>query len=619
MCGITGWVDFARDLTSARPTVESMTRALRNRGPDAEGFWLDRHVALGHTRLAVIDLAGGAQPMVAEEGGRTSAVLTYGGEVYNFRALRDELRRAGHEFRTDSDTEVVLRAYREWGADCVRRLEGMFAIAVWDPRREELFLARDRLGIKPLFYAPLPSGVLFGSEPKALLANPLIRPVVDREGLRELLSTAKTPGRSVFRDLRELKPGHSLVVSRRGLREQRYWELRAEPHTDDLGTTIDTVRTLLDDIVLRELVSDVPLCTALSGGLDSSALTAVAAAILDEQGGRRVRTVTTGFEGYHDNFRADDTRSAPDAPYAAEVVRRVGSDHVDILLNTADLTDPATRLAAVRAQDMATSYGDMDVSLHRTFRRIRQHNTVALIGEGADETFGGYIWLHLDEYAQAPTFPWVAMEQLHEACRPAGMGRGLLDAGLLDKVDMAGHYADSYRQACAEAPHPDGESALDHRMRELCYLQVTRWLPMLLDRDDRLSMDSGLEVRVPFCDHRLVQYLYNVPWAMKTFDGREKSLLRAALAGRLPERVLQRAKSPWPVTQDPAYTRALQRELSGLLAADSPVLSLVDAGAARRAITDTSEIAFGWHSRMNIELVLQLDLWLRDYDVDLAL
>ncbi|CAM3692269.1 asparagine synthase (glutamine-hydrolyzing) [Kibdelosporangium persicum] len=620
MCGITGWVDFSRDLTAARPTIESMTRALGNRGPDSAAVWLDRHAALGHTRTAVIDLAGGLQPLVAQEDGRTPAVLSYSGEVYNFRELRSLLRSNGHRFRTSSDTEVVLRAYLEWGPDCVRRLEGMFAFAIWDRRHEELVLARDRLGIKPLFYARLPHGVLFGSEPKSLLANRLVRPVVDQAGLRELLSTAKTPGQAVFRDMLELPPGHTAVVSRRGISLNRYWRLRAAPHTDDLPTTITTVRELLKDIVRRELVADVPLCTALSGGLDSSALTAFAADVLAEQDGHRVRTITTTFEGYGDNFRPDDTRSAPDAPFAAEVVRAVGSDHVDIVLTTSDITEESTRLAAMRAQDMPTPYGDMDASLYRTFRRIRQHNTVALIGEGADEIFGGYIWLHQAEFAHAQTFPWVAMESLHDSCREAGMGRALLDQGLLAKIDMPQHYAEIYRQACAEAPHQDGESADEHRMRELCYLHLTRWLPMLLDRDDRLSMASGLEVRVPFCDHRLVEYLYNVPWSMKTYDGREKSLLRAAVADKLPQRVLRRPKSPWPVTQDPAYTHALQRELSKLLAGwDSPALQLIDVGNARRAADDTSATAYGWHSRMNIELVLQLDLWLRHYEVELAL
>ncbi|KNB49914.1 asparagine synthase (glutamine-hydrolyzing) [Streptomyces caatingaensis] len=620
MCGVTGWMDFSRDLTAARPAVTAMTRALGARGPDSEGTWCARHAALGHTRTAVVDLAGGAQPMAVREGGRTRAVITYSGEVYNAGELRGRLRRAGHRFRTAGDTEVVLRSFLEWGAGCAERLEGMFAFGVWDPGREELTLVRDRLGVKPLFYTRLPEGVLFGSEPKALLANPLVRPRVDGDGLRELLATAKTPGRAVFRDMRELPPGHVAVAGRGGVRETRYWALRAVPRADGRDAAVAAVRGLLEGAVRRQLVSDVPLCTALSGGLDSSAVAALAAAAPGARDGRRGRTVTTTFEGYSAAFRPDDTRGAPDAPYAADVARRIGTDHTEIVLTTPELLDPGTRLATVRAQDMPTPYGDMDASLLHTFRRVKQHSTVALVGEGADELFGGYLWLHRPEFAGAPTFPWVAMEDLHDSCRPAGMGRGLLAPALLEKIDMPGHYAEVYRRACAEAPHQDGEDAREHRMRELCYLHLTRWLPMLLDRVDRLSMASGLEARVPFCDHRLVEYLYNVPWSLKTFDGREKSLLRAAVAGRLPRHVLLRPKSPWPVTQDPAYARALRRELAALLdRRDSPVLPLVDTGAARRAAADASGAAGGWHSRMNIELVLQLDLWLRHYDVELVL
>lgn len=193
MCGIAGWVDFARDLTAERGTVEAMTRTMACRGPDDEGIWLDRHVALGHRRLAVIDIEGGRQPMAADG----LAVLTYSGEIYNFTELRQALKAKGHQFRTSSDTEVLLRGYLEWGEEVVDRLNGMFAFALWDARRQELLLVRDRLGIKPLFYYPLPDGVLFGSEPKAILAHPLVDPVIDADGLRaQLTFVVRVPGQA---------------------------------------------------------------------------------------------------------------------------------------------------------------------------------------------------------------------------------------------------------------------------------------------------------------------------------------------------------------------------------------------------------------------------------------
>jgi len=619
MCGIVGWVDFGRDLTPERPTLQAMTDTLANRGVDDQGLWIRGNVALGHTRTAIIDVAGGAQPLAVEEDGRTVAVIVYNGEVYNFKQLRTELRSRGHRFRTRSDTEVVLRSYLEWGADCARRLEGIFAFAIWDVRREELVLVRDRLGIKPLFYTRQPDGMLFGSEPKALLANPLVRPVVTMEGLQELFATAKKPGMSVFRDLRAVLPGHSLTVGRGGVVDRTYWALEARPHTDDLDTTITNVRSLLDDIVLRELESDVPLCTALSGGVDSSAITTIAANWRWRLDGERVRTFVTTFEDYAKNFEPDDVRFAPDEVYAAEVARHLESDHVRILLNTSDLMDRQTRMAVLRAQDMPTTLGDMDTSNYLTARRIKEHSTVALTGEVADEIFGGYGWMFDPELLAADVFPWVAKEFLQPGS-PRGQGRGLFDPGFMDKLELGRYYADHYHQAVAQAPHQEGEDAKERQMRAVSYVTLTWWLPMLLDRDDRLSMANALELRVPYGDHRLVEYLYNTPWRFKTFDGREKSILRAAVRDVVPRSVLERTKSPWPVTQDPAYAQMLRDDLSTMVNDNSsPALPFLDTAAVKTAIERPSDIAHQWVSRMNIEMALQFDTWLRQYDVELAI
>jgi asparagine synthase (glutamine-hydrolysing) len=619
MCGITGWVEFGRDLTPEREVLEAMTGALGNRGVDGRGVWLHGCAGLGHTRTAIIDVAGGAQPMVAAEDGRVLAVISYNGEVYNFTSLRSELQARGHRFRTRSDTEVVLRSYLQWGDDCASHLEGIFAFAVWDPRREKLLLARDRLGVKPLFYSLQPAGVLFGSEPKALLANPLVRPVVDIAGLRELFATAKKPGQSVFRDMKELRPGHTLAVSRDGAADRTYWRIEARPHRDDLKTTIATVRGMLEEIVPRELVSDVPLCTALSGGIDSSTITALAAGWRKRNGGERIRTFVTTFDRYARNFQPDDVRFSPDEPFATEVARHVGSDHVNIMLDTDALMDPATRQAALVAQDMPTTLGDMDTSNYVTCREIKKHSTVAVSGEVADEIFGGYNWMFVPELLDSGIFPWAANE-LRQPGSPDGQGRGLFDPGLLRQLDMAGYYTGHYRQALTEVPHQEDEDATERQMRSLSYITLTWWLPLLMDRDDRLSMAHGLELRVPFADHRLVEYMYNTPWRLKTFDGREKSILRAAARDLLPSSVLDRAKSPWPVTQDPAYAKMLDSELAALISDPaSPILPYLSLGAAKRTLSRPQGTGNEWISRMHVEMALQFDAWLRNYHIELAL
>lgn len=618
MCGIAGWVDFERDLTRERNTAQAMTDTMYNRGPDAGGLWLAPHAALGHRRLSIIDLEGGRQPMVAEENGKPVAVLIYTGEVYNFRELRSELQALGHRFQTQSDTEVVLSAWRQWGVSFTERLNGIYAFAIWDVREQELLLVRDRLGVKPLYYYPTPTGVLFGSEPKAILANPLARAEVDDDGLRELLAFSKTPGHAIFRGMRELRPGHILRVRRGSLREQVYWKLESRPHTDDLKTTVSNIRGLLEDIVTRQLISDVPLCSLLSGGLDSSAITALAQKALRAQGAGPVRSFAVDFVGNAEHFKPDEMRGTPDAPYVAEVAKHVQSHHTDIVLSSDDLADPKAREAVLRARDLPYGLGDMDTSMYLLFRAIRQHSTVALSGESADEVFGGYAWFHDPQAIAANTFPWLAMAYMRQ--RHEGGGSRVLPftPELLQRLDLMGYIQARYQEAIAEVPRLEGETGQEARMREVFYLHLTRWLQMLLDRKDRMSMATALEVRVPFCDHRLVEYVFNVPWSMKTFDGREKSLLRAATEDLLPRSVVERRKSPYPSTQDPEYAKALRRQLGAVLDdSDSPVLPLVDRAGARALVEDTQGPSTQF-SRTGLEQLLILNAWLTRYEVRLV-
>ncbi|MCX4751402.1 asparagine synthase (glutamine-hydrolyzing) [Kitasatospora sp. NBC_01287] len=618
MCGIAGWVAFDQDLTERREVLAAMTGTMACRGPDAGGTHLSAHAALGHRRLAVIDVEGGTQPMTFEEDGRPLVTLTYSGEVYNHLELRAELEAHGHRFRTRSDTEVVLHAYLRWGRDFVERLNGMFAFALWDARDEELLLVRDRMGVKPLYYFPTADGVLFGSEPKAILAHPAVAAVVDLDGLRELLSMVKTPGRAVYRGMSEVRPGHLLRVRREGLTDHRYWALTAREHTDDLSTTVATVRELLDDIVRRQLISDVPLCSLLSGGLDSSAITALAARGLAAEGRGPVRSFSVDFVGQTENFRPDDLRATPDAPFAHLLAQHVAAEHRDIVLDAGALADPANRAAVLRAGDLPTGFGDMDTSLYLLFKEIRKHSTVALSGESADEVFGGYPWFHEREAVYGGTFPWHAAGAVQRLGGPGAAPRAsLLDPDLVARLDLSTYIADSYADALAEVPHLPVADPHERRMREVCHLHLTRFVRTLLDRKDRMSMASGLEVRVPFCDHRLVEYVFNTPWSMKTFDGREKSLLRAAVAEVLPREIVTRVKSPYPSTQDPGYPLALRAELAAL-ATDpkAPGQALADPAAVAAALAPDRDPQT---ARAAAEVLLGLDRWLRAYPVSLRL
>ncbi|MFD5745794.1 asparagine synthase (glutamine-hydrolyzing) [Streptomyces sp. NPDC127033] len=612
MCGITGWVSFGRDPRGASDTLDAMTETMSCRGPDDRGTWIDGPAALGHRRLAVIDLPGGRQPMTLTTPGGTIA-LVYSGETYNFTELRAELTGRGHRFTTDSDTEVVLHGYLEWGEALAERLNGMYAFAIWDGRRQKLVMIRDRMGIKPFYYAPTADGVLFGSEPKAILAHPLARARVGLDGLRELFAFVRTPGHAVWEGMYEVEPGTLVTVEASGLRRHVYWSLETRPHTDDRSTSVARVRELLDDIVCRQLVADVPRCTLLSGGLDSSAMTAIAARRLRESG-ETVRSFSVDFLGRTENFVADEFRATPDTPFVHDVVRAARTEHRDIVLDSLALADPAVRARMIRARDLPMGLGDMDSSLFLLFKAIREHSTVALSGESADEVFGGYRQFFDEEARKADMFPWLVRFGEH-----FGEDAGVLRPEVNAALGLAAFTRDSYATAVAGIERGSGESDFEYRMRKISHLHLTRFVQVLLDRKDRASMAVGLEVRVPFCDHRLVEYVYNTPWSLKSFDGREKSLLREATADVLPRSVYEREKSPYPTTQDPEYAVALQGHAKELLADPSHrVFDLVDLARVRSAAErETPQVTTA--SRRGLERTLDLALWLDLYNPEITL
>ena len=614
MCGIAGWIDWERDLTREGAVLKAMTGTLACRGPDDDGYWVSRHAAIGHRRLIVIDPAGGAQPMVRERGGGP-VVLTYNGELYNTAELRQELAALGHTFTTRSDTEVVLAAYLAWGERAPARLNGIFAFAVWDEGAQRLFLARDHFGIKPLFFFARGGTLVFGSELKALLAHPAVEPVVDAEGLAEIFAVgpARTPGHGIFRGVREVLPGHFVVFDRRGLRQGRYWQLESRPHTDGPAETVAAVRDLLADAVRRQLVSDVPLGSLLSGGLDSSAVTALAVQARAEAGQRDpLHTFSVDYEGNDRFFRPNDFQPEADAPYVELMARTLGTRHRVVRLSTAALVEALP--AAMAARDLP-GMADIDASLLLFCQAIRQDVTVALSGECADEVFCGYPWFYREDALRAETFPWSLKVDTRLA---------VLSPELRAKLRPVEYLAERYRQALAEVPRLDGEEPAAARRREIAYLTLTRWMPVLLDRNDRMSMAVGLEVRVPFCDPRLVEYVWNVPWDLKTMSGREKGLLRHALAGVLPEEVLWRKKSPYPKTFNPAYLAAMQAWMRSILDDPaSPLRPLIDEAAVRQLVEAEGEFDIPWFGQLMrrpqmLAYLAQVDLWLRKYKVRVA-
>ena len=603
MCAIAGILDLFADGSTLQKMLETMAR----RGPDDRGIFQEPRCALLHTRLAIIDPEGGHQPMVLSHGGETYC-LVYNGELYNTRQLRRELETLGHRFRGHSDTEVVLCSYAQWGEACVDRFNGIFAFAVWEQSRERLFLARDRIGVKPLFYACHNNGLLFASEMKTILAYPTMKARLDAEGARQLvmLGPGRMPGSGVFRDIRELEPGCRAFWEKGSVSVQWYWYLRDREHTDSLPDTVEKVRYLVRDAIQRQMVSDVPVGTFLSGGLDSSIITAVCAGEMEKEG-QLLQTFSLDYLNNDRYFRSSKFQPNSDDAYIRLMQEAVQSRHHWSVLTPEELM--ANLEAATIARDLP-GMADVDFSLLAFCRQIREHVKVALSGECADEIFGGYPWYRDPEIRAMEDFPWAQnTAQRRSLLLPS------LSAGAEEFV------ADAYRDACSRSDILPGQTPLEQRMKQMVNLNFYWFMQTLLERKDRMSMYCSLEVRVPFCDYRIAEYLYGVPWMYKDLGGREKGLLRQAVEGLLPETVLHRKKSPYPKTHDPRYEALIRERLNCLMEkGTSPLFSLMDRNALEAYLKQESP--WPWYGQLmrrpqTMAWLLQVDFWLRQYQVEL--
>ncbi len=601
MCGITGWVDFSRPLNKETATLKSMARTLSKRGPDASEVWVDGNVGFGHTRLTVVDPAGGLQPMSRTTTRGNTYTICYNGELYNTEDIRRELHALGYTFKSYSDTEVVLTSYIEWGAGCVEKFNGIFAFAIWDEKQEKLFLARDRLGVKPLFYQEHGKGLLFASEPKAINTHPEIEPQLDEDGLQELLALcpSRTPGHGVYSGMKELRPGHFLILTSQGRKVDRYWQVKSEHHNENAEETADHIRWLLKDTVERQLVADVPVCTFLSGGVDSSALTALAANYFKEQGRGMLNTYSIDYEENDKYFKASKFQPNPDAPWVKKMSEYVGSSHRGCVIDNQMLFDYLE--AATAARDFP-GMADIDSSLLWFSEKVKENVTVGLSGECADEIFGGYPWFHDEDAIQGDIFPWMrAVDERQSLLRPE----------LQKKLALKEYVKERYQSTVQETPLLDGESELEAKRRALFYVNITWFMTTLLDRKDRMSMAASLEVRVPFADHRLVEYVWNVPWEMKMYGGREKGILRKALEGILPHEVLYRKKSPYPKTHHPVYTQKVIEALHEVVhKGDSPLFDLFDRVKIRELVnTEGSSFKTPYFGQLMTGPQLLAHLW----------
>lgn len=596
MCGIGGWLDYQLDMHQKINDLKNMKNTLDKRGPDDGGIFVQEHCGLVHSRLAIVDEENGKQPF--SYGNYT---IVYNGELYNTNEMKAELMELGYTFNSKTDTEVVLLAYIAWGVSSFKKLNGIYAFAIYNDKTEELVLVRDCFGVKPLYYYEYERGIVFGSLIKTLFASTIVKPIVTKESLKQifLLGPGKIPGSGVYKDVKEILPGQYMVINPYKVHREFYYQLEAKKHTETLEETIEHIRSLVIDSIERQLLTDIGYGTMLSGGLDSSIVSKISSV--------HCVTLPTYYIRYQDNekyFKQTLFQPNQDEDFVHVMVKNMESDFHAITLNEEQLFD--SLYEAMKARDLP-GMADIDSSFYLFCKNISELEKVVLSGECADEIFGGYPWYYNEEYMWKDTFPWMDSIEFRK--------RLLMDT-VLDDEEM--FVRRLYQETIDCVSYLDDDSYEQRRHRELFYLNIYWFMQTLLDRCDRMSMANGLEVRVPFCDKRLVEYCYNIPVEMKFLHGNEKGLLKEAMKDILPDEIVYRKKSPYPKTWSPKYYEMLVNRIREVMNEDGLFTYLVNKEVIEEMIMDDKEIM--WYGQLMrkpqvLAYLLQVDMWLKEYQV----
>ena len=612
MCGFVGFSNFKDNLDTPKniDIIKKMNNTLSKRGPDEEGYYTNKNVALGHKRLIVVDPENGKQPMI-ESYSYGDYVIVYNGQIYNTDELSKSLKENGFELNGHSDTEALLKSYILYGKDVVHKLNGIFGFAIWDEKRKEIFMARDHFGIKPFFYSILNNTLVFASEIKAIFEYPGIEKVLDSQGIGELIGIgpSHTPGTTIFKDIFELRPAHFAIFNDSGFHVERYWKLHSEEHKDSLGLTCEKIKYLLNDAITRQLVSDVPLCTFLSGGLDSSIITKFAADYYQKEGKELLNTYSIDYVDNDKNFVKSDFQPNSDNYYINLMARNLHVNHHNIVIDTPELA--SYLYDSMIARDMP-GMADIDSSLLLFCKNVKKEMTVSLTGECADEIFGGYPWFFREDALNSGTFPWsiAIYERQH-----------LLNPSISNQIKLKEYIDFRYNESLSEVEILDTDSKETAEKRKISYLTLNWFMQTLLDRSDRMAMYNGFELRVPFCDYRLAQYVWNIPWEIKALNGREKGLLRYICKDFLPDEIVDRKKSPYPKTHNPTYLAKVKGMLSDIMnKKDAPINALLNRDYILDILnTDGKAFTRPWFGQLMtgpqlMAYLCQVNMWLERYE-----
>ncbi|NLC87513.1 MAG: asparagine synthase (glutamine-hydrolyzing) [Clostridiaceae bacterium] len=617
MCGILGFVNFKEDLYTKtyEEILNNMADKIIKRGPDENGCYINNRVLFAHKRLIVVDPDGGKQPMTFKFQDNTYTIV-YNGQLYNTNELRNELKELNFSFDGHSDTEVLLKSYIHFGNEVVNKLNGIFAFAIWNEKKQELFFARDHFGIKPFYYTVHDNNFIFASEVKALFKFPGVCPKIDKNGISELfgLGPCHTSGNGIFKDIFELKGAHFGIYNKNGISIKRYWKLTSKTHNDSFGKTCETVKFLLEDSIQRQLVSDVPLCTFLSGGLDSSIITLYASNYCKEHGKEPLNTFSVDYVDNDKNFQKTDFQPNSDNFYIDIMQKKCGTNHKTILLDTPELADALED--AMIARDFP-GMADVDSSLLLFCKNVKKEASVSLTGECADEIFGGYPWFFREDALNSNTFPWsIALKERQE----------LLNPNISKEINLKDYIDFRYKESLSEVEILDCDSTETAEKRKISYLTLNWFMQTLLDRSDRMGMYNGFEIRVPFCDYRLAEYVWNIPWELKALNGREKGLLRYIMKDILPSEIVDRKKSPYPKTWNPKYTAKVKEMLNNIMCnKNAPISNLLNRDYILEILeTDGKSFTRPWFGQLMtgpqlMAYLCQVNMWLEKYQPKIEL
>lgn len=613
MCGIAGFynpdINFSNNPKDNFKILNNMVKSIKRRGPDGDGVSIINSCCLAHTRLSIIDLDNGSQPMSLSFNGYKYHII-FNGEIYNFKELKNDLISKGYSFETNSDTEVIGYSFIHWGASFAEKLNGIFAIAIYDENANSLFLFRDHFGIKPLYYTQLRKTLIFASKIDTLFEYPKIRPSIDINGFNEIftIGPAKTYGSGVFLGIKELLPGQYLSYTPEGMKTDYFYKLKSVPHDDNFSDTVEKTRYLIESSVKYQMISDVPICTFLSGGIDSSLISSICNKYTNND------TLSTYSFDYEDNsihFISHNYQPSEDRPYVDIMKEYLQSKHYYLYCNHTTLYE--NLVASVDSRCLPTM-ADIDSSLLYFCSQVAKNHKVALTGECADEIFGGYPWFFREEMINQGTFPWMS---------DISFRKSILNPEFAATLQMEKYIKNSYNKTISELDYLPNENENEKKLRRISYLNIRWFMQTLLDRMDRTSMYNGLEARVPFADYRLINYVFNIPWKYKLCNNTPKGLLRLIAKDYLPETIMNRPKSPYPKTYNPKYNSILTTKLSEIIHdSTSPLRAYLNISVIENLINSKDNTTIPWYGQLMAQpqmyaYLIQIDYWMRKYSLSL--